>query len=144
MSLSMYMKVVPKEQPPPVDITGFKHVFARRFLGNDGSLRSEPYEIKNNHRAVVVPWLEGYIAGATVRNAKEDALRLLSAIQQNPQGVVVWVGDWMDYSDIEPEDDDEGEEEPEPPIPEILAREPMPTYRYALTLSDHQMFGSGN
>lgn len=95
MSFGFYAVQSPSEVPAPRSFHRIKHSFAARFLSSDGSLRCEPIEIKSGFRIQVLTWLEGYVAGLHGED-DEDAKEFLTFIRNHEEGVIVWVGDWMD------------------------------------------------
>lgn len=104
MSFSMWGVPLPVEKPAPVYLE-LKHAFAKQFIpGSDGSLRGE-IEIKEPAlRAVITTWLRGYMTDRS-KEMRESAQELLDFIEGHEQGVIIWVGDWMDgpYGDeVEP------------------------------------------
>jgi hypothetical protein len=142
MSFNMWAVPMPKDPPSPQSFYDVKHAFARQFMNSDGSVRGECV-IDASNRKVILIWLEGYAAGCA-KDARKEVLDFRSLIAQNPQGVHVWIGDWLDgpYGDTtNPErdgDDDEGH------VEASNAKQGIRSVPKRVELQDHQMFGSGN
>lgn len=149
MSFGMWGVPSPTDPPAPQSFYGMKHAFAKRFLpGIDGSLRTEPIEIKkteDGYRDIILAWLEGYMTYHK-EPASDDAKELYKFIHDNPQGVMIWVGDWLDGpygKDVEPETEPLDDVKPaEARSRNLLAANEIRSQR--IELEDHQMFGSGN
>jgi hypothetical protein len=107
MSFSMWGVPLPVKKPAPKYLD-LKHAFARQFIpGSDGSLRGSVEISDPAFRAVITTWLRGYMCDRPAKT-RESAQELLDFIDRHEQGVVIWVGDWMDgpYGDeVEPEDE---------------------------------------
>jgi hypothetical protein len=96
MSFGMWGVPSPTDPPAPQSFYGMKHAFAKEFIpGTDGSLRTDYMEFPPAVHAIVKTWLRGYMCNRSAEMAK-DAMELLMFFEDNPQGVVIWVGDWMD------------------------------------------------
>lgn len=92
MSFSMYARPAPVNLPEPEYLGQLKYKLARRLWDHDGSLRSEPELVGRE----LLPYLEGMRDGAS-GNLSEDAGKLIDLIEANAQGVLIWVGDSIDY-----------------------------------------------
>jgi hypothetical protein len=92
MSFDLWARPLPKHRPEPEAFYSLKHAIAQRFLNHDGSLRTEPFVVT---KAEIGPWLEG-VRDAGTNEAREAATRLLELLEENPQGVELWIGDHDD------------------------------------------------
>lgn len=116
MSFSMFGVPSPTDPPAPMSFYDAKHAFAKQFLPRtDGSLRCKPLEFKGEMRSLALIWLDGYLA-CRLMGEEMDARNLRSLLEHNPQGVHIWVGDWMDgpYGDtVDPEPDNDSQDVPQ-------------------------------
>lgn len=108
MSFNLWACPIPDERPSPRSLYGIKHVLARAgylYGENDGSLRtSEILFHKSDKR------LMGFLHGlqhSSFQEIRECANTLFEMIEQNENGVRVWIGDWSDHGDPEPKGEDE-------------------------------------
>jgi hypothetical protein len=112
LTLDLWAVKVPEERPSPIGFYEAKHILVMfgLFGDNDGSLKSEKIRIVPDtatHDALV-NFLRGAcaassdIAASTLAIAKLNAM--LQDVENNPNGVDLWIGDWDDHGDPEPEE----------------------------------------
>lgn len=122
MSFSLFARPAPVNVPAPVYFgPSFKFAVAEVFYrdGNDGSLRRDILLIENTSRNYAI--LDGMIAATGKGNeVHKDAMKLRQMLDDNPQGVEIWIGDWNDHGDTEPVDD-EPDESDEPSFDPVKA-----------------------
>src|SRR3954464_15084392 len=114
MSFSLWARPAPREIPPPVGFsTTFKYAVAKLLYrdGHDGSIRRDILHVPANKHTFAL--LDGMIAASAEGNEMHhDAMKFRGMLDDNAQGVEIWIGDWNDYGDTEPVDDEEPDIEP--------------------------------
>lgn len=91
MSTNLYWRPLPKRRPEPKSGYALKWAIARRFGEHDGSCNEGPFTFTKDE----VAWLQGVSDADSThsREAGKEADRLIKCIQDNPQGVEVWIGE---------------------------------------------------
>lgn len=95
MSFSLWARPAPTSRPDPEHFYQLKWALSERGLGllsGDGSLRGEPVLVT---KELLGAWLKGVRDGGTTE-IREEAERLLALLDENPQGVELWIGDHDD------------------------------------------------
>jgi hypothetical protein len=92
MSFLMYARPAPINLPEPESFLSLKFAVASRWFGHDGSLRGDYITVGRKQ----LDFLHG-IAAAASPDVKEEARTLIRLINENPQGVQVWIGDEDDF-----------------------------------------------
>ncbi len=92
MSFMMWARPRPKVVPDPVGFTQLKYVIRELgLLAHDGSCREGPYVLTPD----LIPYFQG-VAAAGSRETKTEAATMVDMLRANPQGVLMWIGDWND------------------------------------------------
>jgi hypothetical protein len=92
MSFMMHARPAPVNLPEATTFVSLKHAVASRWFGHDGSLRGDYITVGRGQ----LDFLHG-IAAAAGEDVKEEAIELIRLINDNPQGVHVWIGEHDDY-----------------------------------------------
>ncbi len=88
MSTNLYMRPVPREQPPAEELPfGLKKAISQRLWGHDGSLYGDEVEVGPS----MVPYLEGLADGGS-GEISAGATELLAAIRTHG-AVTLWIGE---------------------------------------------------
>lgn len=88
MSFNLWARPVPADQPESVGLYALKHTVAKRFWGQDGSLRSDTVRLTVD----MLDYLRG-VRDGSVAETKEAAQALIDLLEANPQGVDLWIGE---------------------------------------------------
>jgi hypothetical protein len=104
----LFARPAPKEVPAPTYFSaGFKFAIAESLYrdGHDGSLRRDIMLVKPDKWTYAL--LDGMLAASGKGEFREDVMKFRHLLDDNPQGIEIWIGDWNDHGDTEPEDDEE-------------------------------------
>lgn len=104
MSHTLWVRPMPKELPPPVAFSpAFKNAVADAFYrdGMDGSIPREKMVLKGDQRTLAV--LIGMRAGRRdSSDVRKDVATMIEMLNDNPNGVEIWIGEWDKYGGPEP------------------------------------------
>ncbi len=92
MSFLMHARPAPTELPEPETFLSLKYAVAKRWFGHDGSLRGDYITVTKEQ----LDFLHG-VAAAGAKDVKKEAAALIRMINENPQGVQVWIGEPDDF-----------------------------------------------
>jgi hypothetical protein len=120
MSFSLWARPAPRDIPAPTYFSPqFKFAVAEAFFrdGHDGSMRRDILHVMPTVRNFAI--LDGMIAASGKGDFHDDAMKFRGMLDDNAQGIEIWIGDWNDHGGPEPEDDEEADIEPTTAPPEL-------------------------